>query len=437
MHVARQVLVLHDDVAALAVLADDPAEHRRRVRAPGETGGVVGAVQRGAGVVAHAAVDGHVRAGRGRLGHGRVELQRHGLDRADGVERDAGGADDVPTGFHRDLGHRDPAFRAGLGDDRGEGLGDVLGRERRVGLGVVDAPSSAEVELRHRPRGHERCVHVHEAPGGLAEAGLVEDLRADVRVQADEREGGLRADRRRGLLGLGQRDAELLVLAGGGEVLVRGGVHAAVDPDADALHDTGVGGGPGDALHLLVAVEDDRADPDLDGAGDLGVGLVVAVEAEHPRVDTAGQGDRELPAGADVDAEVRLGHPRGDLGRQERLAGVVDVRTGADPAERVREGGPHAHGSGLHVALVDHVEGCAELPGEVRGGDPAHGELAVVRPGRGRGPDARRQRGGVRREPQPRRGKGVLAHGTRSYRAVRSLPSGVTSRTPRTAAPPR
>ena len=77
--VGRQVVRLDDDVARLAVLADDPHEHGvGRGDAVREAHLVLRAVEGGAGVVAHAAVDGDVAADRGAL----VRLQLDVLDRA-------------------------------------------------------------------------------------------------------------------------------------------------------------------------------------------------------------------------------------------------------------------------------------------------------------------------------------------------------------------
>src|SRR5690606_29761372 len=56
--VGREVEVAHDDVAALAVLADQAGQHRLGVAVPrGQHTGVLRTVQRGADVVAHTAVD--------------------------------------------------------------------------------------------------------------------------------------------------------------------------------------------------------------------------------------------------------------------------------------------------------------------------------------------------------------------------------------------
>ena len=88
-------------------------------------------------------------------------------------------------------------------DDAAQVVGDVLGVERVVGVEVGDAVAAAEVELGQLDAelvtdGHQE---VHDAPRGQLEAVGVEDLRADVGVQADELEllqledaaGGLQA----------------------------------------------------------------------------------------------------------------------------------------------------------------------------------------------------------------------------------------------------
>src|SRR5688500_7858424 len=101
-HVSGQELVLDDDVAGLAVLADDPGQDRRGVGAArGERGGVVGVVEGGADVVAHAPVDGDVRAPCAP-----VELDL--LDGADLVDGAHGWTDDRPAGLDREPRLADP-----------------------------------------------------------------------------------------------------------------------------------------------------------------------------------------------------------------------------------------------------------------------------------------------------------------------------------------
>jgi hypothetical protein len=86
-------------------------------------------------------------------------------------------------------------------------------------------------------------------------------------------------------------------------------------------------------------VDHDRADADLDGALELGDRLVVAVQAEADGSAPAASATASS-AGGDVDGEALLGHPAHDLGREERLAGVVDVR-GTPRRAAAREGVTH------------------------------------------------------------------------------------------------
>ena len=161
----------------------------------GEPRRVVGAVQGRAGVVAHPAVDARRTCGRRAAAVVAVDRDRDGLDRADAVERRRRpGRRCTRPGSTATSGTRDAALGARPATIVGQRVGDVLGGEGGVGLGVVDAPAAAEVELGHRTGGHQRRVHVHQSACGLAEAGVVEDLRADVRVQPDE----ARARARRG-----------------------------------------------------------------------------------------------------------------------------------------------------------------------------------------------------------------------------------------------
>ena len=178
-HVARQVRVPDHDVPALAVPADQPAQHRRRAGLPGgEHAGVLGVVQRGADVVAHAAVDAHV-------GPQPVDV----LDGADLVQRDRARARRWPGPARRSAG-------AGPGPPPGTATSrmsrrfcaDHLDVGRVVARHVRDAEAAAQVQLvdadaagRLDPDGELE----HPVRGHL-EAGRVVDLRADVRVQAGE-----------------------------------------------------------------------------------------------------------------------------------------------------------------------------------------------------------------------------------------------------------
>lgn len=250
--------------------------------------------------------------------------------------------------------------------------------------GVRDAEAAAEVDL-----GQFDAVLVadlgeqlHHAPGGDLESGHVEDLRADVRVDADEVEAveGECTAHRLGGLPVGERDPELLVLVRGGDELVGVGLDADGDADLHPLADAVPLGDVGDADDLLEGVEHDPPDARLDGPLDLGDGLVVAVEGDalggHPGVQRGGQ----LTAGADVEVQPLLLQPAHDGAGEKGLPGVEDVGVRAEGL------GPGA-ATGPEVALVEEVGGGAELLREPGDGDPADGEGAVRVAGDGARPD--------------------------------------------------
>ncbi len=160
---------------------------RRRARGPGPRSSCarparreVGAVEGGPGVVAHAAVDADV---------GAVEVFAGGdrLDRAHLVEGDAGLADDDATGLGGDVGHRDAAHRALVGDGVDDAVGDLFDGLGVVDRGVRDAEAAADVEQGDLSPGEQVGVQVDQARRRLAEAGGVEDLRADVACRPTKR----------------------------------------------------------------------------------------------------------------------------------------------------------------------------------------------------------------------------------------------------------
>ena len=169
----------------------------------------------------------------------------------------------------------------------------------------------------------------------------------------------------------GDREAELLVLVRGRDVLVGVRLDAGGDPDHHRCDHAALGGQldqPGD---LVLGVDDDPADAGVQRAGQLRLGLVVAVEPEPRRVGARPQRDGQLTAGADVEVEPLLHHPADDRRTEEGLAGVVDVEVLEALLERPRPG--------AEVVLVQHVRRAAVL-----------GDAARAR--RRRRPRARRRR---------------------------------------------
>ena len=175
------------------MFSHDPGQHgRHRLIVVGRGAGnqpdvVHRVVERGADVVAHPAVDADVPPRR-------LVAERDVLDGADLVERDRAGAGDGAAGLAGDARHRQARVRALLADDLAD-LRDHLRRRRRVVLlRVGDAEPATEVDQAQLVEQLRAVLlgQVGEQPddaaGGDLEAVGVEDLRADVAVQAHELE---------------------------------------------------------------------------------------------------------------------------------------------------------------------------------------------------------------------------------------------------------
>ncbi len=221
---------------------------------------------------------------------------------------------------------------------------------------------------------YDERVQADQPAHGDLEARRVEDLRADVAVQATQLQ--LRAREHVGdncrCDPVGQRETELLVLVRGGDELVR----VRLDPDVDAdehgrPHAAG-SGERGDPSGLLGGVHDDPPHPVLQGAVDLRVGLVVAVQRHPRRVEPGSQADRQLPTSAGVQPQPLLEDPAGHRDREERLARVVDIRAAAQVGEGRVEGRLVLPRTCPQVCLVQEVRRSAVLGSEVEHGDTAH-----------------------------------------------------------------
>ena len=266
-------------------------------------------------------------------------------------------------------------------DRRGHVLRDPVRVQRHVARQVRDAVAAAQVDLvdQHAgPLGERSAQPEHDARGDL-EPRRVEDLRADVRVDAQQVQLGVGQHReQRGHRGRvtvparRDRQPELLVLVRGRDVLVPAGVHA-----RGHAHHHRCGRSPAlldqrrEALDLDERVDDDPAHAVLERSRELVVGLVVAVQADVRTRDARAQRDRELAARRGVHAQTLVVHPPRDRDRQERLARVVHVDPGAHLGERGRERTPVARGTRAQVRLVEHVRGRSVLVGERATATPA------------------------------------------------------------------
>ena len=407
------------------MLAHHAGEHRRLGGDPvGEHRGVVGVVEHGPGVVAHAAVHGHVAA----LHPG---AHGDGLDGAHGVDRAPGGPGDVAPGLEREVRGGQLGGLQRLGEqarevprDVGDLTGGVRGRVRhavpaaQVDLGQRQPPAPCHgLPQRQHPLGRLR-----EALGG-------EDLGADVAVQPPQLQCVvLREARGRGLQGgrvlpVGggvQREPELLVLVRGGDELVRGRVH----PRGHAQHHGSAGsplpGERGQQLDLREGVHHDAAHTGVESGRELLGGLVVAVQRNPLPGDPRGERHGQFPAGGGVDAETLRHGPAGHGRAEQGLGGVVDGHLHPEGFQGGVERLADPAGPGAERALRDHIRRGTVASCELRDRDPVHGHgpggVPRVLPGEHR----RVQFRGVMRHPQPRGGQRVAGHGVLTHRLTSS-----------------
>ena len=321
------------------------------------------------------------------------------LDRAHLVQGDSGGAADRPAGLDREPRHgqsRGPALPL---HDRPHGRGQRRHVRRVVPVHVGDAEAAAEIQVRrldaelvrHPDQQARRAVRGH------LEAGRVEDLRADVRVHADQVQRAVaehpayRLERVPGR----QRETELLVLVRGRDELVGVRLHADGRPDQHRLPHAALLRQPRQPGDLHERVQHHPADAGVQRPLQLGDRLVVAVQGDPVRRYAGAQRRGELAAGAHVQAEALLCHPAQHRGGAERLRRVVHVG--------VAERGGEVPAPAAQVRLVQHVRRSAVLGRQVAQVDTAEHQRAAVASGRGDRPDRRRQPARVvRRRERPR-----------------------------------
>ena len=190
------------------------------------------------------------------------------LDGADLVDRARRRPDDGPARLDRQPRHGDrraPGTRARRSCVIS--VASCAGSARVVLGGVGDAEAAAEVQLgQRRRRARRRSGRAAPAPGGRRpRSRTVSKIWVPMwRVQAEQVEarGGLEhaADRLDGVAA-GDREAELLVLVRGGDVLVGVRLDADGHPDHHrAARPAGSRGERGEPVDLVEGVDDDPAD---------------------------------------------------------------------------------------------------------------------------------------------------------------------------------
>ncbi len=266
--------VAHEDVAALAMLAGNGDDRvGRGIDLVGQQPLVMGLVQHGSDVVAHATVHAHVGAHSGDLLDGTHPIGRHTRLAHDG-----------PPGLDEDPGHGQTQ-RAHLlahalhfdGHVVGDGRGDVFVR-------VADTQTSPDVEAAagETQLAMSLADQLHQDVDGLAKAIELEDLAADVSVEAHQVQmrrllrlpDGLQS------YSVGEAEAELRIDLPSLDVRMRVRFDARSDAQEDVL-------GPASLRRKLLqhgqfleAVHHHVPHTDREGVLELLFGLVVAVKED-------------------------------------------------------------------------------------------------------------------------------------------------------------
>ena len=204
------------------------------------------------------------------------------------------------------------------------------------------------------PRFSSGLAHPGEHLGQPLEALQLEDLRADVRVQAVQLEPGVGAGRHRARHVV-EAETELRVLLAGLDVRVRRGLDPGSDPQQHAS------AAPAQPLDLVERVHHYVSHTDLERVVELGLALVVAVEVDPPRLEAARERQVQLPAAGHVGGQPLFDEQAVSRGAGKRLA-RVDHLEALDPRPEGLDVGARP---GAHVVLGVHVGGRTELAREL------------------------------------------------------------------------
>ena len=322
--------VLREEVAAFADGADEVhGDWRGGGFAEGDDF-VPAFVEGGADEVVHAGIDDGEGFGGGLL---------HILD---GGEEGAGVADEEAAGLEEDFQPERPeggedGFRVGGGGDAaGVFLPFPPGAGAAAeGLVVDDADAAAEIEELEPELRVEAGDEGGEFLRGFGEGAGVEDLRADVGLDAADfqvgKAGGFFVDG----CGAVDADAELVLAFSGGDEFVGLRVHIGVHADGDGGAQAEFAGDGVDALEFGLAFDIEGEDAFAQGVGDFLAGLPDAGEGA-----AAG-----LPAG---------------FQHAEEFAARDDVETGAEPREEREDGEVRIRLHGIANQVVEGGEGGVE-----------------------------------------------------------------------------
>ncbi len=210
---------------------------------------------------------------------------------------------------------------------------------------VVDAEAAADVEVFDRqPRAPEVAGEVCEGRRGLLKRRDVDDLRADVGVQADKFES--RPPRLRPAQGrrLVQGHAELASLEAGRDVRMRARIDVRVHPQGHARAGALGTGDRRDAAELTRRFRVDGLQAEGHGAFQFLRRLAHAGEDDLLRDEPGAQGHLDLASrvgvGTGPEAPDQAGHRQGGVGLQGVMNRVGHVRARPPRGRRTASGRP-------------------------------------------------------------------------------------------------
>ena len=224
---------------------------------------------------------------------------------------------------------------------------------------------------RRRPASPHVPRQVRERPRRAAERLDVEDLRAQVHVEADHIEarlGGQAPQQRRGEL---DGHAELVEALPGGDVRVGVGVDVRVHPQGDPGLHAARAGQRVDAVRFAVRLDVDGLHAEGDRVVELVARLADAGEDDLRRLEAGPQGRLDLAPRVRVGAGAEVPEQAQDGERGVRLEGVVNG-VGVSRERRV-EGGARAPDE---ARAVD-VDGRPGPAGDLRHRNAVAGQLPV------------------------------------------------------------
>ena len=239
------------------------------------------------------------------------------FDGADLIQGDGPRPGDGATGFDDQAGNRQTHRRGFVAHDVAELVGEFAYRRRIVVRQIRDAKAATEVDggdlrgLVDSELSDDVAQQTDHTVRGKFEAADIEDLRADVAVQAHQSEmiGGEDPPNCGHRRAVGQRQPELLVFVGRGDELVGVGFDTDRDADQHILDNARLTRDGVEALDLGHRVHHDMSDSGLDRRGQFRHRFVVAVQRDPLRRKVGIQCDRQFAPGADIQREAFLVDP--------------------------------------------------------------------------------------------------------------------------------